>query len=290
VKWIVNTALLIAFFAVGAAGFFLRKKAARTLGEDASKKQKSAVKRATALMIVGAWLAFTWLLRIAFGPYKGESIEIDLWAARTDIFGFSVSMSAVYTWIIMAVVLAAALVLRFTVLNKMNRRPRGAQNVLELTVEKLLSYMNSSVHGLGGAMGAYLFTIAVLLTGCACLEMFGYRTPASDPTFTVALAVMTFLIINWYGVRKKGVKTRLKYFRNPINIITSLAIPMSLACRLFGNMLGGMIIMDLLYSALGANALGIPSVFGLFFNVFHPLLQAFIFITLSLSFIREAVE
>jgi F-type H+-transporting ATPase subunit a len=55
-------------------------------------------------------------------------------------------------------------------------------------------------------------------------------------------------------------------------------------------MLGGMIIMDLLYSALGNNAVGIPSVLGLYFNVFHPLLQAFIFVTLSLTFIKEAVE
>lgn len=59
---------------------------------------------------------------------------------------------------------------------------------------------------------------------------------------------------------------------------------------MFGNMLGGMIVMDLLYNALGSYAIGIPSVVGLYFNVFHPLIQAFIFITLTLSYIEEATE
>ena len=55
-------------------------------------------------------------------------------------------------------------------------------------------------------------------------------------------------------------------------------------------MLGGMIVMDLLYMALGNAAIGFPSVLGLYFNVFHPLIQTYIFITLTLTFIGEAVE
>jgi F0F1-type ATP synthase membrane subunit a len=46
----------------------------------------------------------------------------------------------------------------------------------------------------------------------------------------------------------------------------------------------------LLYMALGNNAVGIPAVAGLYFNAFHPLIQAFIFVTLTLTFINEAVE
>ena len=41
---------------------------------------------------------------------------------------------------------------------------------------------------------------------------------------------------------------------------------------------------------LGNGAVGIPSVLGLYFNVFHPLIQAFIFVTLTLTFINEATE
>ena len=66
--------------------------------------------------------------------------------------------------------------------------------------------------------------------------------------------------------------------------------PVSLACRLFGNMLGGMIVMDLLKSSLGGYAVGIPAVAGLYFNLFHPLIQTYIFVILSLTFINEAAE
>jgi F-type H+-transporting ATPase subunit a len=52
----------------------------------------------------------------------------------------------------------------------------------------------------------------------------------------------------------------------------------------------GLVVMDLLYSALGDYAVGIPSLAGLYFNVFHPLIQIFIFITLTLTFINEAIE
>ena len=58
----------------------------------------------------------------------------------------------------------------------------------------------------------------------------------------------------------------------------------------FGNMLGGMIVMDLLKSVLGGYASGIPAVAGLYFNLFHPLIQTYIFIILSLTFINEAIE
>jgi len=113
---------------------------------------------------------------------------------------------------------------------------------------------------------------------------------------TFALAFMTFILINVYGVNRKGALGRVKSLASPtpvvfvFRVIAELAIPISMACRLFGNMLGGMIVIDLLYMALGSNAVGIPSVAGLYFNVFHPIMQTFIFVTLTLTFINEAIE
>ena len=113
---------------------------------------------------------------------------------------------------------------------------------------------------------------------------------------TLAMALITFVLINYYGIRKKGVLGRIKSLGKPnpvifpIKVLSDIAVPVSLACRLFGNMLGGMIVMDLLYMALGNAAIGFPSVLGLYFNVFHPLIQTYIFVTLTLTFIGEAVE
>lgn len=134
------------------------------------------------------------------------------------------------------------------------------------------------------------------MIGCASVELMGVRAPTADITMTFAMALVTFVLINYYGIRKKGVFGRIRSMAQPtpvvfpIKIVSDCAVPVSMACRLFGNMLGGMIVMDLLYSALGNAAVGIPSVVGLYFNVFHPLIQAYIFITLTLTFIHEAVE
>jgi F-type H+-transporting ATPase subunit a len=155
----------------------------------------------------------------------------------------------------------------------------------------------------------------------ALLELFAIRAPTSDITMTLALALITFVMVNYYGVRKRGLFGRLRgimlvpaaqvaedaprsvkrkaNLKNifqptlivfPIRVLSDLIIPLSLSCRLFGNMFGGMIIIEMLYYLLANYALGIPSAAGLFFNAFHPLLQAFIFITLSLNYIAEAAD
>ena len=159
-----------------------------------------------------------------------------------------------------------------------------------LKVENLCQYTKANVGDLGNGLPAYLFMVAAFLVGSAILELFGVRAPTSDITMTFSLALMTFVLINYYGFKVKGVGGRLKRYRNPMNLVSDLAVPVTLACRLFGNMLGGLIVMDLLYFAMGNYAVAVPSVVGLYFNVFHPLIQAFIFVTLSLTFIGEAVE
>lgn len=289
--------LLAVGLALAAAGFFWRRAASRRFAADSSKKNKRGRTLATLVTVAGLYIAVTRLITIIFGEHESEGFEhFSIWADRTELFGMDISTTVVWTWIIMAVIVVIALILRFTVLRKMEERPRGAQNAVELIVETITNYTGSNVHGEGEFLGSYMFTVAVLLVGCAVLELFGIRTPGSDITFTFALGIITFILINVYGVKKKGVAGRIKAMSNPtpvvlpIKIVTDFAIPVSLAARLFGNLLGGMIIMDLLYTALGNNAVGIPSVAGLYFHVFHPLLQAYIFVTLSLTFIKEAVE
>ena len=178
----------------------------------------------------------------------------------------------------------------------MTDKPKGVQNFLEILVGGISDYASDKGGHLGDGLSSYLFSLAALMLVCAFIELFGVRSPTADITMTFAMALITFFLINYYGIKRKGVKGRLNSLASPtkivfpMKIISDIAVPVSLACRLFGNMLGGMIVMDLLYSALGNFGLFIPSVVGLYFNVFHPLIQAFIFITLSLTFMNEAVE
>jgi len=203
---------------------------------------------------------------------------------------FPISTTVLTTWGILAVVLALALVFRLALVPRLKDNPRGLQRALEAAVDGLDSYVGSKLHGTGEAFGAYILSLALMLISSAFVELLGLRPPTSDFTMTLGLAALSLFLVNLYGFRRRGFLGRLKGFRNPFLLLSDFISPVSMACRLFGNMFGGMIIIDLLYFAMGKFAVALPSVVGIYFNVFHPLIQAFIFITLTLSNIAEASE
>jgi len=245
---------------------------------------------------VGGFIFITRTLNLIFGPQPAPKLDFTIMPERIDVFGFNLSTTVIYTWIAMAVLIIVAIIIRLTVFKNPTDIPKGAQNVVELIVESVRKYTNTQAHGTGEFLCSYILSIGALLIMSAFLELFRIRPPTADITMTFSLAFMTFIFINVYGIKRKGVIGRIKSFASPtplvfpFRIISDLAIPISMACRLFGNMLGGMIVIDLLYMALGTNAVAIPSVFGLYFNAFHPLIQTFIFVTLTLTFINEAIE
>ena len=251
---------------------------------------------ATMIAVIGAYIFVTRLINIIFHPQDSHTLEFSIWPERVSILGVSLSVTVVYTWFAMAILIIAAVLLRFTVARHFEELPKGAQNMLEAVVEAVAKYTDAQAHGTGEFLCSYILTIIVLMLMSAFLELFRLRPPTADISMTFSLAFMTFILINAYGVKKKGAAGRIKSLASPtpavfiFRVISEFAIPVSMACRLFGNMLGGMIVIDLLYMALGSNAVGIPSVAGLYFNVFHPMMQTFIFITLTLTFINEAIE
>ena len=291
--------VLYGLLALGAvlalAGWFWRRSVAARIGggQTGLKKQKVW---STILLIVGLWCLVDAALQLLFGAVPSEDFTVDIWAERIPIGGVTISATVLATWGVMAVVLVLAVLFRLLVVPRMTDRPRGVQNVLETCVEFICKFTNSNVGDLGDHLPSYIFAVAVFMVGCAAVELLGVRAPTSDITMTFTMALITFVLINYYGIRKKGLGGRIKSLAKPtpvvfpMKIISDLAVPVSLACRLFGNMLGGMIVMDLLYMALGNAAVGFPSVLGLYFNVFHPLIQTYIFVTLTLTFIGEAVE
>ena len=299
-NWIL---LGVSFFLI-AAGYLWRRNINTQLKPRTDNVQQEtvpgkAVKRgkimAILLIVAGGYLLLTRTLTLIFGPEETK-LEFSLWPERVEVFGTSLSYTVIFTWVAMAVLITAALVIRLTVFRKPKDMPSGAQNVIELIVESVSKYTKTQAHGTGEFLCSYILSIGSLLVMSAFLELFRVRPPTADITMTFSLALMTFILINFYGIKKKGIKGRIKSLASPtpivfpFRIISDLAIPVSMACRLFGNMLGGMIVIDLLYMALGSNAVAIPSVFGLYFNAFHPLIQTFIFVTLTLTFINEAIE
>jgi F-type H+-transporting ATPase subunit a len=135
--------------------------------------------------------------------------------------------------------------------------------------------------------------------------LFGLRPPTADVNTTMSMAVVTFFMIHIAGLKYNGFDY-IKGFGEPfiallpLNIMGELATPISLGFRLFGNIVGGLIIMNLLYGALsnltpsfiGIPILqaGLPVVLHIYFDLFAGLLQSFIFAMLTMVFISIAVD
>jgi len=223
-----------------------------------------------------------------------EGMHIEPGTVTLPIFGgITVTDTVIVTWIVMAVLILFALIVRFFLLKSFTEVPKGLQNVIELAVEVIESFSKSTVSKAGETLAPYFFTIAFFVVSAFLVELFGLRPPTADLSMTVALSLMTFILINYFGFRHKGFVGRLKSYTKPmfiiapIKVLTDLAVPVSLSCRLFGNTLGGLIIMDLIYVAV---PFVIPAFLSIYFNLFHAAVQTFIFITLSLTFIGEAIE
>ena len=283
------------------------KGALKNFGDSNDKKNFKKKKRLKTLcfsgMIISIWFAIGVFITWFSGKHSVMHIEFSMFGDRSsvELFGLKLGETTIYTMIIVLIVTVLCLLFRFLVFPKFKDKPEGFQNVMELCVETVENFcINATGKKAGKSLAPYMFALAIYLIFSASFELFGLRAPTSDLVVTFSMGLITFVLLNYFGFKKLGIGGRFKAMGGPMvamrpimipmKIVSDIAIPISLACRLFGNMLGGMIVMELLKGALGGYASGIPGIAGLYFNLFHPLIQAYIFITLSLTFIDEAME
>ena len=279
----------------------------KNFGDDYDKKKYKKKKRLKTLcfsgMLISVWFALGVFITWFSGKHSAMHIEFSMFSDRTSIelFGLKLGETTIFTMIIVLIVTMLCLIFRLFVFPKFKDSPKGFQNVIELCVETVEKFcIDATGKKAGKSLAPYMFAIGIYLIISASFELFGLRAPTSDLVVTFSMGLITFVLLNFFGFKKLGIGGRFKAMGGPmiamrpvmipLKIISDIAIPISLACRLFGNMLGGMIVMELLKGALGGYAAGIPGIAGLYFNLFHPLIQAYIFITLSLTFIDEAME
>ena len=104
---------------------------------------------------------------------------------------------------------------------------------------------------------------------------------------------MSIVLVETSGVRTKGLKGWLKSFADPspviapMNLLEVIIRPLSLCMRLFGNVLGAFVIMELIKQLL---PVALPVPFSLYFDIFDGLLQAYVFTFLTSMFIQEKIN
>jgi len=224
--------------------------------------------------------------------------------------GIPVTETIVNGWIVMAIITLVCFILGR---NLSVRNPSKRQ----IVAEKLYAMLSSLVSDTMGKHNMFFLPYIGALFSYSILSslsgLVGLRAPTGDLNTTIGFALIAFFLIQFYNIKNKGVLGWLKGFTEPVvfltplNIISEIANPISMAFRHFGNIASGIVITTLIYGALSALSktllgwipilgsipffqAGIPAFLSIYFDVFTSFLQAYIISMLTMVYVGSANE
>jgi F-type H+-transporting ATPase subunit a len=235
-----------------------------------------------------------------------EALEIKtIFTLSLFNFEIPVTETVIISWAVMLILIIASFVLT----RRLKEIPSGAQAILETGVEFLNNFaknqFGSFAKYLGPYMGSlFLFLLVANIIGVISppeVKAFGYefippfmiRPPTRDINVTAALAVISITLVLVCGFAARGFAGWFKRLLHPLPMMLPFNIMeygtrlISLALRLFGNILGGYVMMSLIEGLL---PVALPMVMSLYFDFFDGMIQAVIFVFLTSLYISEAVK
>ena len=203
--------------------------------------------------------------------------------------GIPVPESVVITWGIMAVLVLFSIIF----VRNLKLAPSGVQVYLETFIGWINNFF-TGILGEGGKMYIPDLGTVLLYIGCSnIVGLFGLTPPTKDLNVTAGLAIMSIVLVEAAGIKAKGAGGWIKGFAQPMAFMTPLNVleivikPLSLCMRLFGNVLGSFVIMELIKMVV---PVFVPLAFSFYFDIFDGLLQAYVFVFLTSLYIQEVTE
>ncbi|MCK5119543.1 MAG: F0F1 ATP synthase subunit A [Candidatus Latescibacteria bacterium] len=201
------------------------------------------------------------------------------------------SRTAVTSWLVMGLLIVSAALIR----RRLKQRPGRWQSVFELIADFFDGLIRDT---LGPGNRRYLPLIGSLFVFLWISNLIGVIPTMEEPTrdlnVPMGCMVVVLAVVHFSAIRAKGLKKYVKGYAEPfvvlfpLNVVGEMAKGVSLAFRLFGNVLGGAIIIVVISSLV--RYILLPVGLSLFFGIFVGTIQAFVFAMLSLTYIAVAVN
>lgn len=219
----------------------------------------------------------------------------EIWQWTWKVGDYSLAFNAetlIMTWIVMACLILFA----FACTRKISVLPGGFQSIAEMIVDTFDNLVKDALDV--PHYRKYFPLICGLMLFLLLCNWIGVIPWLSEPTkdlnTTLSLGILGFIIAHYSGIKAKGLKKYILeycepiFFMAPLNVIGEIAKVVSISFRLFGNIMGGAIII-LVVSHLIYH-LVLPPFLYFFFGLFVGTIQAFVFTMLTLVYISVQIK
>lgn len=201
-----------------------------------------------------------------------------------------VGATVLTTWLLMAVLTGLAW---FGTRNMSVDAPSRRQTAMEGIVLALQQAIEDVAPGQAGRLLPFVGTLWLFIATANLAGLVpGLRSPTADLSLTVALALLVFLAVHWFGIRIDGLRAYLRHYLDPnpillpFHLLGEITRTLALAVRLFGNMMSLEMAALLVLMVAGFLA-PVPL---LMLHIVEALVQAYIFGTLALVYVAGALQ
>ena len=222
----------------------------------------------------------------------------------------------VFTQTSLTILVASIILITLAVIisKKLTKRPGRFQVVVEKLVTMLYNLVGDTMGKHNLKFAPYIGTLFLSSILCTLLGMTQIlRSATADLSVTLAWAIVTSVMVWYHNIKNFGLKAWLKGFTEPIvvmtpmNIVSEIAQPISMAFRHFGNVAGGSVLTTLIYTALAGLSsivfglfsdllaeiplfqIGIPAFLSIYFDLFSGFVQALVFSLLTMVYVGAAI-
>lgn len=214
---------------------------------------------------------------------------------KINLFGIAeVNPAVVSAYTVTAILLVFALAVRIFAVPKFKTIPGKFQMLLEEAVGFFDNLAKTNSPHKNRFLGAYIFTAGAYIFLGTLFELLGLQAitvsgrsislpaPLSDINGAISLGVTSYLIILIGGLVNNG-------FKGLLSALKEFSLPISMSFRLFGALLSGLLVTELVYYSIGLSV-GLPVVVGVLFTALHAIIQTYVLTMLTSVFYGEVSE
>lgn len=214
---------------------------------------------------------------------------------KVNLFGLiEVNPGLISAFCVTIIFLVFCLIVRIFVIPKFKKIPGKFQMFLEQMVDLFSNMGKSNSPHAYKFVSAYIFAAGAYICISTIFELFGIQVmttagvsvalpaPLSDINGAVCMGCLSYLVIMGGGIAKNGIKGFGKTLKE-------FSLPISMSFRLFGAMLSGALVTELVYHAT-VMSYGVPVIVGVLFTLLHALIQAYVLTTLVSTYFGEVTE